>query len=203
MALGTYTDLKASIAAWLARDDLTDRIPDFITLAEARMSRDLRLREQIKQATGSSSVQSIAIPTDFVEVFRFMLDTEDDIPLEYRPIEDADLRNSGNSADQPGYFSVSGASFKLYPAPDASYTYTIDYYATVPALSIDTETSWLLTKAPDLYLFGALVESAPYLLEDARLSLWESRYQAAKASLNMAEGRAHRTSGPRRMRVVV
>ena len=47
MALTTYTELKASLADWLNRTDLTAAIPDFITLAESQMERQLRLRQMM------------------------------------------------------------------------------------------------------------------------------------------------------------
>jgi len=42
----TYAELQTSIATWLVRDDLTAIIPDFITLAESKFKRDIRVREQ-------------------------------------------------------------------------------------------------------------------------------------------------------------
>ena len=43
MAIGTYAELQTAVANWLDRDDLTDRIPEFIALAEAKMNRVLRI----------------------------------------------------------------------------------------------------------------------------------------------------------------
>jgi hypothetical protein len=51
MALGTFTELKDAIADWLDRSDLTARIPDFITLAEARVNRDVRIRPMEVRST--------------------------------------------------------------------------------------------------------------------------------------------------------
>ncbi len=57
MALdGTYTGLQASIAGYLHRADLTSNIPDFVALAEARIARDLRLRNQIDFDTLTTTV---------------------------------------------------------------------------------------------------------------------------------------------------
>jgi hypothetical protein len=202
VALLTYSDIKSSVSDWLVRDDLTDRSADFIALAESRLNRELRVREMISQATGTISTQTIQIPGDFVEVLRLTLDTSADMPLEYRPVEDSEIRVAGSTSGQPSWFSVIGSNLKLYPIPDGSYDYTLDYYATIPALSDTNTTNWLLEKAPDIYLFGALSEAAPFLMDDARVPFWESRFQAAKRSLNSAEIRAKRTSGPRRMRVL-
>ena len=62
MAVDTYTNLQAAIANFLARDDLTAQIPDFITMAEARMSRELETRSQEKRVTASINLHRIATP---------------------------------------------------------------------------------------------------------------------------------------------
>ena len=66
MAITTYTELKTAIANFLARSDLTDRIPEFISLAESRMSRELETRSQEKRATAltTSGDEFISLPTD-------------------------------------------------------------------------------------------------------------------------------------------
>ena len=51
MAITNYTDLQTSIANFLARSDLTAQIPDFIKLAEVRLSRELESRSQEKRET--------------------------------------------------------------------------------------------------------------------------------------------------------
>ena len=43
MAISTFAELKTAAANWLDRSDLTDRIPEFIALAEARFNRILRI----------------------------------------------------------------------------------------------------------------------------------------------------------------
>ena len=70
MAITTYTELKSAVANHLARTDLTSVIPDFISLAEARLSRELETRDQEKRATATmtSGDEYIALPTDLREV---------------------------------------------------------------------------------------------------------------------------------------
>ncbi len=202
MALSNYSDLVSAVGDWLARSDLAARSPDFIALAEARINRELRVREMLDQVSSSVSEQTIALPSDFLEVYRLTLDTENDVPLEYRPIEDSELRVAGLTSGQPMWFSILGDDIQLYPAPDGTYDYTLDYYARVPALTSSATTNWLMTKAPDLYLFGALCEAESFLQNDERIAIWEAKFQAAKRSLNGADQRAKRSSAPRRMRVV-
>lgn len=202
MALANYSDLKSAIASWLVRTDLTAAIPDFITLAEARINRELRVREMIAEATGTISSGSLSVPSGFIETFVVWLDTESDTPLEYRPIEDSMWRIAGTTSGQPRWFTIDGSDFKFYPSPDGSYDYTLRYYSEVPTLSDTTTTNWLLAKAPDAYLFASLAEAYAYLLEEEREQYWSSRFEKVKRSLHAAEARSKRTSGPHRMRVV-
>jgi hypothetical protein len=54
MALNNYSDLKTSVANYLGRSDLTSAIPDFITLAEIRLARQLRLRQMLQTVTSNT-----------------------------------------------------------------------------------------------------------------------------------------------------
>ena len=52
MALTNYTELKASLANWLNRSDLTTEIADdFIKLAEADFNSKLRVRSMMAQSS--------------------------------------------------------------------------------------------------------------------------------------------------------
>jgi hypothetical protein len=68
------------------------------------------------------------------------------------------------------------------------------YYQQVPALSDSATGNWLLTAAPDLYLYGALIHSAPYLVEDGRTAVFAQMYGAAVNQLNL-QSEASKTSG--------
>jgi len=55
MSITNYTELKAGVADWLNREDLTAQIPDFITFAEARLNRTLRVREMLTRRRTSTT----------------------------------------------------------------------------------------------------------------------------------------------------
>jgi hypothetical protein len=97
------------------------------------------------------------------------------------------MRGSNNDTGGiPRYYAHVGDSFEFYPTPDTSYTGGIVYTAKVPALSISNTSNWLLTEAPDVYLYGSLIQSAPYLVEDARIAVWAGLYRDAVDRLNNA-----------------
>ena len=202
MALSTYDELQAAVADWLAREDLETQIIDFITIGEARINRELRVREMIETVTDTVSTQELAVPADFIETLQFKINSDTPSPLEYRPVEDMERRTASETSGVPVAFSVVGTNFRLFPTPDGEYTYTLEYYKKVPALTADNQTNWLLSKAPDVYLYAALCEGAKFLMDDARIGYWDGLFRAAKTSLTAAEARAKRTSAPRRARVL-
>jgi hypothetical protein len=199
MALTTYTELKSSLADWLNRSDLTSVIPDFISLAEAQMERQLRTRQMIVRATASfaAAAEYGTVPDDFLEVKSIKLDTNPVTSLTFQTIDAMDQLSNTTylSSGKPLYFTVVGNQFRLLPIPDGAYTADLVYYAKLTKLSSTVATNWLLTQAPDVYLYGALLQAAPYLQDDARISVWSSLYLAGLDQLQIADDRSSTSGG--------
>jgi len=199
MALTTYTELKASLADWLNRSDLTSVIPDFISLAEAQMERQLRTRQMIVRATASfaAAAEYGTVPDDFLEVKSIKLDTNPVTSLTFQTIDSLDQLSNTTylSSGKPLYFSVVGNQFRLLPIPDGAYTAELVYYSKLTKLSASVATNWLLTQAPDVYLYGSLLQAAPYLQDDARIQVWSSLYQAGLDQLQIADDRGSTSGG--------
>jgi hypothetical protein len=105
-----------------------------------------------------------------------------------------------NQVGKPTSVRLTAGQFELYPTPDEAYNVTLLYRARIPALTDTVTTNWLLADAPDVLLFASLALSAPYLKDDARLTVWAALYQSAIDSLN-AEGRSAQNIGALRMGV--
>lgn len=199
MALTTYTELKASLADWLNRSDLTAAIPDFISLAEAQIERQLRTRQMIVRATASfaAAAEYGTTPDDFLETKSIKLQTNPVTPLTFQTIDALDeLSNTTYlSSGKPLYFTVVGSQFRLLPIPDAAYTAELVYYAKLTKLSVSVATNFLLTQAPDVYLYGSLLQAAPYLQDDARITVWSSLYLAGLEQLQIADDRGSTSGG--------
>lgn len=184
MALSTYAGLKASVADFLNRSDLTTVIPDFITLAEASLNRRVRHWRMVKRATASLSGQFLTLPTDWLEGKNIQLSTSPVTPLRFASIQQLDEFRSRNSTQgKPCWFGVHGTYLEFVPIPDSTYTVEITYYAKLTAMTDDGDTNWLLTNFPDAYLYGALVHSAPYLRDDERIALWQGKLEQALAEI--------------------
>jgi hypothetical protein len=191
MAITTYSELKTAVADWLNRSDLTAAIPNFISLAEAQMSRQIRHRKMVTRATAAMDTPYFAVPADWKETIRFQLNTNPITPLLYvtpeQLLEDSQVYSAGG---QPMFFTTIGQQFEVLPQPDGSYDAELLYYAKLPALSDAAPTNWLLTESPDIYLYGTLAQSSPYLKEDERTAIWTSLYEKLVEDMRIADERA-------------
>lgn len=188
MAISTYSELQTAVANWLNRTDLTDRIPEFIALAEAQMNRRLRVRQMVMRAEAALAAEFVDAPSDIIEPIELALEiSENDIRLlRYLAPERLLAEKAGGvSSGEPQFFSLVGGSIQLLPAPSASYTGELIYYAKVPALASNSS-NWLLGSYPDAYLYGALVQAAPYLADDERVVTWGTMFQAAMNDIQMS-----------------
>ena len=196
MALSTYSELKSSVADWLNRTDLTATIPDFISMAEAQIERKLRTRQMIVRANATISTEYGLVPSDFLEVKSFKLQTNPVTPLQFETIDSLDnLQAQYPSASKPRFFSIVGSQIRTIPVPDSDYTAELTYYAKLTKLSSTVDSNWLLTAAPDVYLYGALLQAAPYLKDDARISVWATMYTSAMEDLQVADDRGATSGG--------
>jgi len=197
MALTTYAELKTSIGDWLNRSDLTSVIPDFISLAEAQIERTLRARQMIVRANASFDAQYGAVPSDFLETKSLKLtSTNPQTPLEFLSIDALDQKAAEYTASgKPRFFGVVGGQLRIVPTPDSTYTTELTYYAKLSKLSTSNTSNWLLASSPDIYLYGSLLQAAPYLQDDARIQTWATLYERALNDLQTADDRGASSGG--------
>ena len=204
----SYATLQTAVTEWLARDQdatLIARIPTFIQLAEAKLNRALFCRQMEARSTTTVSLvatepEMISLPPNFQSMRRVRLSSVTGKPrLEFLSGAQMDEARyaSNNGAGQPRYFTVFGNEMELFPTPDAAYTIEMVYRQNIPTLSTPAnDPNWLLTLAPDLYLYGALLESAPYIKEDGRIQTWGLGFKTALDDLNSLGLTSTFNSGP-------
>lgn len=201
--LTTYEGLKAAVADWLGRDDLSEQIPSFIRLAEKRMERELRLRAMERRAVRfvAAGTRGVALPgrrTDGDwDVFLDMRDLAWDDgnalhDLEYVPVDE--YQSLGAATGRPRAYTVVGSDLFLLPRPESDGRLVLSYYAEIPPLSEAQPTSDVLLAAPDVYLYAALTEAGPYTRGSAPTEMWARACAEAMAALERTEQRARFTS---------
>lgn len=208
--ISNYGDLQSAAIEYLARDQdtvLIARIPSFIQMFEAKMNRGLFVRQMETRATAVTDntvdePEFIALPTDFQSMRRMRISSVTGKPLVtfFSTIQMDEFRASrSDMSGLPRYFSIFGNEIELGPTPDAAYTIEMIYRSNIPALASNS-TNWLLTLAPDVYLYGTLLETAPYIKEDARIQTWGLGLQTALDDLNKLGNASTFNAGPLQVR---
>lgn len=188
MGLSTYGQLKAAIADWMERSDLAERTGDFITLAEARLNRTLRARclESDQTLTATPGSRSASLPPGFREALGLWLETPSGrCALAFR--DPADME-ADRIPGKPRFWGVDGDRLVFDRPCDQSHSLTLRMLGRLN-LSDSQPVNGVLTDYPDLYLFGALVEAAPYLRDADMLGLFAARFDAALTEARIKEGR--------------
>lgn len=213
----TYAELQVAIAQWLDRSDLASVIPDFISLVDARLNRKQLTRDTVLKvkddATGRLDFDLFffegGAPNSPVPLSQSMTNLrslslvgvqDEDQPQFFNPPLNAPViklispeqlyahRSAHPTARMPTSAAVFSEFILLSPLPDAVYRWQIIAEVSEP-LSDTNPTNIVLTIAPDVYLYGALVESAPYLKDDPRVAVWEQRFMQGIAELEEARNR--------------
>ncbi|MDE2098898.1 MAG: hypothetical protein KGL39_16715 [Patescibacteria group bacterium] len=189
MALATYSDLKSSIADWMHRTDLTAVIPDFIKMAETRLSADVTARSMdIKtNLVTVASTATVATPTDMVEMRRLQIVSSYNTVLKYLSPDELSADYNSNGTGVPVAFTIVGGNIELAPIPDAAYTLELTYKQRIPALSDSNTTNWLLSAWPDAYLYGSLISARAYIKDLSVIQTYQQMYQEAVSNVNSVD----------------
>lgn len=198
MALTNYSDLKTTVANYLARSDLTSQIPDFIRLAEDRLRRELRIRQMLKvvTTTTTSGDSTISLPSDFLQLRDIHIDGSPVSTVTYQS-PSAFFRNARTAeAGIPVFYTILASEFQLAPIPDSNYTVRMLYYAAPPYLSDSNSSNMFLANCVDALLYSTLAEAEPYLMNDARLATWASLYDRAINAITTSDDQGEYSASP-------
>lgn len=203
MDLSNYAGLQATVADYLNRADMTARIPVFIQLAEAQIKRRLRRKSVITTITIAQ--EQTTLPADCAELRSIHLLTNQrwlDKAIDVGTIEQlSDVRANHMVAGRPVRAAMLGKQLIVAPEPDQSYNAAIVYFQQLTPLSSSVSTNDVLAENPDLYLFGALMESAPFLEHDERISTWKQKFDDALTQLDLVRAGEETNASYRPMRL--
>lgn len=194
MPFSNLTELKAAVTGWLHRD-LAAQIPDFITLAETRINRiaQVRLMENEVPLVLAAGARTIALPVGFTSPLAVWLGSTHREPLHAATPEALPVTTGSGC---PQYWAIDGANLAFERPADVARTVTLRYRGGFK-LSDAAPTNALLTKYPDLYLYGTLLQAAPWMRDNDALPLWNEMFNQAVREVNAVESRA-RAAAPLR-----
>ena len=204
MALTTYTELKASLANWLNRSDLTTEIADdFIKLAEADFNSKLRVRSMIVQVNITVDAETEALPTDFLQIRDFyILSGQTKTPLVYTTPASMDTTSGTSTTGKPTTFTILGDTLRFSPKPDATYTAVMNYFKKFPALSSTNATNYILASHPAIYLYGSLFHAANFLggINPQQVQIWQQMFGTALERLELNDREDEYNGSPLQIR---
>lgn len=189
MPFSNYTELRAAVVGWLHRSDLVNQIPDFIDLAERRFNRiaQVRLMEHEVPLSLAAGERVIALPTGFTAPLAVWL--ADVQPRDVLSAAVPEQLPVTTTAGRPRYWAVDAGNLAFNCPADVPYAVTLRYRGGFK-LSDAAPSNAMLTKYPDLYLYGTLLESAPWIRDADSLALWQVMYDRAVKEINQTESRS-------------
>lgn len=195
----TFTTLKQDVQRYLERGNtlasdpiVFEQIPRLINLAERRIARELKVEGFINVVTGTLSAGQSVYPKpdrwrDTVSMNIGTGATGNNRKIIFSRVYEY-LRsywpNALETAEPIFYSDYDYSHWLLAPTPDAEYPFEILYYELPPLLDESVQTNWITEYAPQLLLYGTLVEATPFLKNDERIQVWQSMYDRAAAMLN-------------------
>jgi len=196
MAIGTYAELQTAVKTWSKRTDLDSTIPDFIRLAEMRVNRNLRIRKMETRVTADTvaSQNYYGLPTNFLQMRSFKLNTTPLTDLTFLSPEQMDERWAGNTSGKPRAYSVVGDEVRVGPKPDAVYEMEMLYWQAPAPLTDSATTNFMLTANPDILLYASLIELNSYSANDQAIMKYTELFNAAINAIQTEDDR-DRASG--------
>ena len=197
MSITNYSELLTAVANWINRGDLTDRIPEYIAFAEAKMNGRLRVRQMEASTTDTMSSSAITLPSDWM-AFKSIWYTKNGQRIEILniPVQEANRIDQGTTNPPRGYY-ITGSTVSFFPTADSDYTVGYIYYQQIPALTVSNTTNWLLTYAPDAYLYGTVLEAAAYIRDPKLQADAERAFYSVLGRIKTADRDVHSGSALR------
>ena len=185
----TYDNLISIIPEYLERSDQAtiNAIPTFITLAELEIAREVKTLGQLQVATSAMNFGNpqLAKPALWTKTVSMNMTNSSGVrtPLLLRKYEYLTnyWSNNTNTSVPLYYADTDWDHWYIAPTPDQSYNFEVLYYERLPPLSSTNQTNWLTRNAPNVMLYGTLLQAMPYLKNDQRVIFQQKYTEGIKA----------------------
>jgi hypothetical protein len=201
-----YTSLLTAVSDYLARSALTTFTPNFVQNFEERFYRNPKNYGPWMEAAYSAAMSSgvSAVPTGFLgwKVVNVSMSPNRRLkPTGLAQLHD-EFPRSG-STGIPSFIARNGSNFEYGPFPSSNYTVTGSYYlkpTLLRSFAADAAAHYLVVNAPDMLLYGALLEAAPFMQDDGRLPTWQGFLETARNDYRDLQKQQDCSGGPMQVR---
>jgi hypothetical protein len=193
MSLTTYAGLKDALQSFSHRNDVASRLDDFIDMAESEMNRWVRIRDMETRVTATTSGRYLALPASFLEMRRVKLISG----AQYFDMLYATPEGMHISQDSgiPGVYTIT-SQLEFDREPDSAYTVEFQYYAAPTALSSTNTTNSILTRFPNIYLFGSLWGLYMWSLQEDKSDYYYQKLISEIKSANRQDSKGRHGPAP-------
>lgn len=152
-----------------------------LSIAQKRIYRDVHCRFNEKAFSSTTVTNNLApFPADFKAVSIVHFGRVALIPVSETVLRDYSLNGSGNQR----YVARAGNDMTFWPSVSNGTPVQGRYYFAWPDLTNDMADNLLFQEADDLFIYGALVESAPFFGENEKMPIWQAKYLSIATELN-------------------
>lgn len=190
-----FKEVQDTVALWLNRDDLSTAISTFINNTISSIERKFNFQYMERLVSMTASTHELVAPSDYKSLrYSFIVDSYGERILLTKKDAKAAIAlypNFEQHIGLPKCISTidGGRTFLLRPTPDVDYTIEFAYYAKSSPLINDTDTNWLTDNAPDVLLYGALLNAEPFLATTDLIPVWQSRFDSELSSIGLSDVR--------------
>jgi hypothetical protein len=188
--INSYATLVTATEDYLARSDLTSWVPNFLQNSQKKLYRSLRIRpmETALSVTIASGVA--ALPADYLDL-KYAYVNASPVKFLERVTPEEIYRNYPvrSASGKPHWIAREAENFIFGPYPDSTYSIAGIYYKQLDLLSASSTTNWFTTNAPEVLLYGALLEAQPFLMNDKRIPVWQALFNEAIDTIDRQERR--------------
>lgn len=173
----SYAGLQVEVANEVNRSDLTSDIPRFVQSAESVLRRDPRVKRLRVTPTFAVSAETANVPANFKALDSISHIGTGQYAGDLKVVSPGDLsvvKRDLTTSGAPRVVCYHNGVLRFAPVPDQEYTMYLSWWENVPRLSDTVQSNWLLQDHSDIYLYGTLMEVAPFLKDDARITVWET-----------------------------
>lgn len=185
----TYSTLLTAVQDYINNSVLSAFAPNWVQNFEERLLRDPKNFGAWMEVTGTigtiaSSV--IAVPATYRGLKYAYINGSPSSRLDRVSLNQLyGTYPRGGDTGRPRWIARDGTNFVFGPAPDSAYAIKGVYWAKPTVLrsyvtgGADAVAHYLIVNAPDLLLYGALLEAEAFIRDDPRIPLWKAAYDLA------------------------
>lgn len=185
----TYTSLLTAITDWLKRSNLSTFAPNFVQSWEEdfyREPKNFGTWMETSGTIGTIASSVVGVPAAYLGLKNAYINGSPSTRLDRKSLTQIHGRYPrGGDTARPIWIAREGSNFIFGPEPDSTYTLKGTYWAkptVLRSVTADAAGAWLIVNAPDLVLYGSLLQAEPFMKNDARIAVWQTMHDRALQS---------------------